>query len=197
VSEAAERERLVAALRLRGVDYLAPSDAAGALLDDEALIAALAEQADPRLRQALIALFILHPELAPLVPSLCARLAPPAVVELTAHYQAAVYLQCMWRIRLNHYLPPTPDLPDYFSASLGLPDPLDEYGKAGLYALADWHSAREPWRANHLSEYEGVAELLLAALGMKGRQAMWPLFTSRLFCAIWPRVAVGRRVYIC
>ena len=121
------------------------------------------------MRQALIALFILHPNLAPLVPPLCARLAPAAAVELTAHYLAAVYLQSMWRIRLNHYLPPTPDLPDYFSADLGLPDAQDEFGKAGLYALADWHAAHVPWRANHLSEYEGVAELLLADIQLKAR----------------------------
>ena len=82
---------------------------------------------------------------------------------------AAVYLQSMWRIRLNHYLPPTPDLPDYFSESLGLPNALDLYGKAGLYALANWHSAHTPWRANHLSEYEGVAELLLADVELKAR----------------------------
>ena len=164
-----QRDRLVAALRERGVDYLAPSDAAGEPLADETLIASLAANDDARLRQALIALFILHPSLAPLVPPLCARLPPQAQVELKAHYLAAVYLQSMWRIRLDHYLPPTPDLPDYFSAELGLPDALDEYGKAGLYALADWHAAHVPWRANHLSEYEGVAELLLADIELKAR----------------------------
>jgi hypothetical protein len=164
-----DREALVAALRERGVDYLAPSDAQGEPVADEALIASLAAHDDPRLRQALIALFLLHPRLAPLVPPLCARLEPAAAVELKAHYLAAVYLQSMWRIRLDHYLPPTPDLPDYFSASLDLPDALDEYGKAGLYALADWHSAHAAGRANHLSEYECVAELLLADIQLKAR----------------------------
>jgi len=165
-----QRDRLVAALRERGVDYLAPSDAAGEPLSDEELIASLAAHDDARLRQALIALFMLHPGLAPLVPPLRARLAPAAAVELTVHYLAAVYSQSMWRIRLDHYLPPTPDLPDYFSAELELPDALDEYGKAGLYALADWHAAHVPWRANHLSEYEGVAELLLGRLWLKAQR---------------------------
>ena len=165
-----DREALVAALRERGVDYLAPSDAQGEPLADEALIASLAAHHDPRLRQALIALFMLHPDLAPLVPPLQPRLEPAAEVELKAHYMAAVYLQSMWRIRLNHYLPPTPDLRDYFSSELGLPDALDLYGKAGLYALADWHSAHAPGRANHLSEYEGAAELLLDRLWLKAQQ---------------------------
>jgi hypothetical protein len=163
-------DTLVAALRARGVDYLAPSDALGAPVDDETLIASLAAQDNPRLVQALIALFLLHPDLGPLVPPVRARLSPAAQVALLAHYMAAVYLQSMWRIRLNHYLPPTPDLPDYFSGELGLPDRDDEYGKAGLYALADWHSAHAPGRANHLSEYEGVAELLLDRLWLQAER---------------------------
>jgi len=161
-------DRLAAALRARGVDYLASSEAQGEPLEDETLIASLAAHTQPRLVQALIALFMLHPELAPLVPPLRARLAPAAQVELVAHYMAAVYLQSMWRIRLDHYLPPTPDLPDYFSAELGLPDALDLYGKAGLYALAEWHSGHGPV-ANHLSEYQGVAELVLADVQLKAR----------------------------
>jgi hypothetical protein len=163
-------DTLVAALRTRGVDYLAPSNARGEPLADETLIASLAAHTQPRLVQALIALFMLHPGLAPLVPPLRSRLAPAAEVELKAHYMAAVYLQSMWRIRLNHYWPPTPDLPDYFSCELGLPDALDLYGKAGLYALADWHSAHAPGRANHLSEYDGVAELLLDRLWLKAQR---------------------------
>ena len=162
-------DTLVAALRMRDVDYLSPSDAQGRPLLDETLIASLAAHDNPRLIQALIALFMRHPELAPRVPPLRAQLPPAARVELLAHYMAAVYLQSMWRIRLDHYLPPTPDLPDYFSAELGLPDALDLYGKAGLYALAEWHSAQAPGRANHLSEYMGVAELLLADIQLKAR----------------------------
>jgi hypothetical protein len=55
-----DREPLVSALRERGVDYLAPSDAQGPPLADGVLIASLAAHHDPRLRQALIALFMLH-----------------------------------------------------------------------------------------------------------------------------------------
>ena len=163
-------DTLVAALRARGVDYLSPGDAQGQPLADATLIASLAAHDNPRLIQALIALFLLHPELAPLVPPLRAQLPPAAQVELLAHYMAAVYLQSMWRVRLDHYLPPTPDLPDYFSAELALPDALDLYGKAGLYALAEWHLAHAPGRANHLSEYMGVAELLLNRLWLKAER---------------------------
>lgn len=53
-----DREALIAALRERGVDYLAPSDARSVdTSDDETLVANLDLHPDVRLRQALIALF--------------------------------------------------------------------------------------------------------------------------------------------
>ena len=156
-----ERERLVAALRERGVDYLAPSDAAGEPLDDAALIRALAEHDDPRLRQALIALFLVDPHLAPIAARLRPVLPEPALTELLAHYMAALYLQSMWLIRLGHYQSPLVPLPDYFSEELGLPHPDDMDGKAGLHALADWHTAHRVEHGNPLSEYEGVFSLII------------------------------------
>ena len=66
-----DRETLVAALRERGVDYLTPSDAKlNFSVDDASLIMSLAAHPEARLRQALIALFLLQPQLAPLVPRL-------------------------------------------------------------------------------------------------------------------------------
>jgi hypothetical protein len=159
-----DRERLVAALRQRGVDWLAPSEARGAPVPDETLIASLAAHADPRLRQALIGLFLLHPDLAGVVPRVAATLDACANRELQAYYTAAVYLQTMWRIRLGHYLPAVHDLPDHFSLALRLPPRQDEYGKAGLYALAEWHASRAPFKCNYVSAYDGVADLLFASL---------------------------------
>ena len=165
-----DRDTLVAALRERGVDYLMPEDAAGEPVGDEALIASLAANEDPRLRQALIALFLLEPRLAQHVPAIVEALEAPARTELIAHYMAAVYSQSMWRIRLDHYLPPTPDLPDYFSERFQLPAPEDEYGKVGLYGLADWHARQVPWHSNKLSEYESVPQLLFGRLMNRARK---------------------------
>jgi hypothetical protein len=167
-----DRDRLVAALRDRGVDYLMPEDAAGEPLGDEALIASLAANEDPRLRQALIALFMLEPHLAEHVPAIAEQLDEPSRIELIAHYMAAVYSQSMWRIRLDNYLPPTPDLPDFFSEQFQLPSPDDEYGKAGLYALADWHARHVPWHSNKLSEYESVPGLLFGRLMNRARRSV-------------------------
>jgi hypothetical protein len=164
---AAERERLVAALRERGVDYLAPSDARGEPLADAALIARLASSADPRLRQALIALFLLHPDLAPLVPSVRQELDPDAETELLAHYMAAVYLQRLWRTRLKMHVGGFLELPDFFSASLGLPGAEEGYGKPGLYALAEWHRRQSASAYNRLAEYHGVVEHVFASLSLR------------------------------
>jgi hypothetical protein len=165
-----DRERLVAALRARGVDYLAPGDAAGAPVDDEALVASLAGHADPRLRQALCALFLVQPGLAPLVPPLAERLPREAAVELTAQYMAAVYLRAIWATRLAHYLPALAPLPDHFSHALQLPSPDVDYGEGGLRALAAWHqtAARQP--GSRLAEYENVAELLFGRLQLRARR---------------------------
>jgi len=165
------REALVAELRERGVDYLTPTDARlDQPIDDESLIASLASHPDPRLRQALIAVFLLQPHLAPFVPRLQNKLETKAAQELTAFYMAAVYLQSMWRIRLSHYMESITELPDYFSVELGLPHVNDEYGKVGLYELAEWHANQSPYRFNHLSEYEGVADLLFQSFKLRRRR---------------------------
>jgi hypothetical protein len=115
----------------------------------------------------LIALFLLQPQLAPLVPRLRSKLDLHAAQELVAYYMAAMYLQTMWRTRFGYYLESFSELPDYFSGELNLPTAKALYGKAGLYALADWHASRSPFRFNHLSAYEGVADLLFSSLELK------------------------------
>ncbi len=162
-----DRERLVAALRRRGIDWLAPSDAQGAPVPDALLLASLATHDDPRLRQALIGLFLVQPALAVLVPCVAATLDQQASRELQAYYTAAVYLQTMWRIRLARYLPAMLELPDYFSQTLSLPPREDEYGKAGLYALAEWHASQALFAYNYRSVYAGVLDLLCASLKMQ------------------------------
>jgi len=107
----AYRETLVAALRERGIAYLAPSDAsandAPALAASE-LIARLATQDDARLVLSLIPLFILHPECASEVPQVAAVLNDQPRIALIACYMAAVYLQRLWGVRLGFYMQAVP-----------------------------------------------------------------------------------------
>jgi hypothetical protein len=163
------REALIAALRERGVDYLLSEEAASRPLSDDDLIASLAAHDDARLRSALTALFLLHPELAGRVPALVERLEPLARVELQARYMAAVYLQRFWRTRLEIYHLQRPTLPDLFSTRLGLPPADEMYGKPGLQALAEWHQRQRPVTYNRRVEYELVIEHLIASLKMRAR----------------------------
>jgi hypothetical protein len=164
-----DRERLIAALRARGVDYLLSDGDEAEPLTDETLIASLAGHEDARLRSALIALFLLHPELAERVPGVLATLSPAAANELRARYMAAVYLQRFWRTRLEIYGLTRPDLLDLFSAQLGLPAPEVMFGKPGLHELALWHQQQNPVAYNRRVEYELVIEHLVAALKAKDR----------------------------
>lgn len=165
------RDTLVAALRARGVDYLMSDGGLGNPLSDQALITSLAAHEDARLRSALTALFLLHPELAPLVATLAEALPPDARTELQARYMAAAYLQRFWRTRLEIYNLTAPDLPDLFSAALGLPAVEVMYGKPGLHALAEWHQRQHPVTYNRRVEYELVIEHLIASLKMHAHES--------------------------
>ena len=79
-----DRETLVAELRQLGVTYLAPSDAVAStkLPSNDALLAAILDQSDFRLKLALIPLFIRHPDLAQRVPSLVDQLDISLALEL-------------------------------------------------------------------------------------------------------------------
>src|ERR1051325_7042018 len=155
------REQLVAALREQGVDYLAPSDAVGGPMDNQSLLASLAGHTEPRLRQALIALFLVQPHLASQVPALRGQLDPATEDRLAVYYMAAVYLQRIWEFRLRRDLPRYAVLPDYFSAEMGLPPPAANHGELGLRALAEREEDRLAHAGNPLSEFEGNASLIL------------------------------------
>jgi len=163
----------VAALRERGVDWLAPSDAEGAPVADEALIASLAASEDARLRQALTGLFLLHPHLARHVPKVLIELTAAGLetagVELEARYMAAVYLQNLWRTKLKRYLGNFPDLNDLYSSKLELPAAPEGFGKPGLTALAEWHAHQTSAGYNRLAEYHQVIEHVFASLKLRAR----------------------------
>ena len=159
-----ERERLVAALRERGVDYLAPEDAVGKPVSDEVLIASLAASEDPRLRAALTGLLLLRPGSASSLPAAMARVEADARDELAARYMAAVYLQRLWQTTLGLYLGEMAELSDLYSESFGLPPAAEGHGKPGLYALAEWHMMRTPGVYNRLAEYQIVMDHLFASL---------------------------------
>lgn len=164
-----------------GVPYLRvyQADEHAPPLDSEALIGALASHSEPRFREALIPLFVCHPELAPLVPRLVDTLESQPALTLRHMYTAAVYLQRLWRETLGIYLGEFAPLPNYFGQSFfGLPSPDEEFGEAGLRALAQNFKTRtgDEW----LSAYQAVMDLLLAQLGLEADAAELARVTAPL-----------------
>ncbi len=165
-----DRETLVAELRERGVAYLAPSDALS--VDppptDQALLLALLEQPDARLRMGLVPLFIRHPALAADVERLAGQIDPSLRLELQTYYMAAVYLQRLWRSRLGFYLDTSILLPDLYSQAMGLPPADERFGKVGLYDLADAWQARSRYPFDRLAEMEQTIEHFFGQLELEG-----------------------------
>jgi len=155
------RDDLVAGLHARGVCYLAPTPHGDErpLTDDE-LVGGLAQSDNARLRFSLAALFLLHPEVAARAADLLPSLPPPAGLELRKQYLAAMYLQRLWRTRLQAQFGPTAAIPERFTAAaespvgVQLPAPDEMHGKLGLRTLCE----SSPY--NDWSSYEQVVELL-------------------------------------
>ena len=163
------RESLVAALRDRGISYLAPSDAVAreALETDEKLLWALLHQDDARLRLAIVPLLLRHPGIAASVPALAARLDDTVSLELQTLYMAAVYLQRNWRSRLSIYLDEVTLLPDLFSYQMGLPLPDEQFGKTGLVELAEAWQARSQYPFERLQALNNTFELFIGQLKLE------------------------------
>jgi hypothetical protein len=130
-------EALAATLAQLDVPFLRTQAATKPLrLEPAGLVAALAQHPLPRVRVALIPLFLRHPEFAKHVEKLVSILSPPAEMTLCHFYTAAVYLQRLWQGQLELYLGVFPLLPDYFGQShWNLPPPTVHYGEAGLLRL--------------------------------------------------------------
>jgi hypothetical protein len=163
------RETLVAQLGQQGVTYLAPSDAVAreAIPSEDALLVALLEQHDSRLRLALIHLLIRHPDLAGRVSHLVDQLDPTLAVELKTLYMAAVYLQRLWKTRLGFYLDTTTLLPDLFSQQLALPPADERFGKTGLYDLAEAWQARSRYPYDRLAALHNTMDLFFEQLKLE------------------------------
>lgn len=181
--------RLLAELRARGIGYLSgerdpavEAEVAAHPLAAAALLLALAACEEPRVRDATIALLLLHPELASTVPSGPLVEGRDDGPRQDAHEQvfvlalAAMYLQRMWRSKLRLTLGPRADLACEQWRALGLPAPAEEQGEAGLRALAAYERARTE------RDFEDVV-----ALAQSGRVSLAQL--DRAFGEVLPRVA--------
>lgn len=151
-------EALVGALNRRGVRILTGGSNSAPDPGDSGLIGALAASEEPRVRNSLAILLVVHPELDPDLMDALLVVDDASALELRSQHAAAVYLQRFWRTRLAMYLPDLATLPDRFTDNLGLPSPDDDFGKWGLLEL----SSRSGF--NLFASYDHLMEELFGQL---------------------------------
>jgi hypothetical protein len=167
-----DEDRLVAELELLGITYLsrhAPT-AVDSVRAPHELLSDLIRQPSARVRGALIAVLLLHPDLVTAVPAAMSRLSQAEQTTLRILYTASVILQAKYADRLQIIAPSTRPLPDLFSLGLGLlrngsPDEQ-------LSALGHIHRHLSGSTVNWAGTYDNVAQHLVNRLE---RERQWNL----------------------
>ncbi len=136
------------------------------------LLKDLAQTSNSRLRSALIALLLRHPEYAP-IPETVARNLPPGdltsrLLLLSALIAAA--LQSEWSFSLDLYLPHQKSIEaDHLAVEFGLPLPREDYGRACLREAAQLLRKDCVFPVNHEADWENAVHRLLAQLVREAR----------------------------
>ena len=160
-----DEERLVAELELLGIRYLSRQTAyvAACVRPADQLLADFTRQPSARVRQALIALLLAHPEYAGAAPAALTHLPSSRQLTLKLLYTAAVLLQQEHVQQLNPLLGDRwSTLPDLFSDDLGIEvtgTPRDR-----LRDLGRVHRRDTGIVANWAGTYENVVHKLLRSL---------------------------------
>ncbi|MBI3760254.1 MAG: hypothetical protein HY260_00095 [Chloroflexi bacterium] len=157
-----EEEWLVAELELLGIRYLSRQTAyqASAMRDPASLLADLVRQPSARVRAAVIAVLLAHPEYAEAAPLALERLRPFEQLTMKLFYTAAALLQRHHVDRLRRFAGDRWHwLPDLFSEELGVPP--GESPRERLKALGRAHSRLTHTTVNWGGTYENVVERLL------------------------------------
>ena len=161
-TEPTEEEKLVAELSLLGIRYLSRQSAyqAQQVRPPERLLADLVRQPHARVRAAVIAVLLAHPEYARSMPAALQRLAHSERLLLQAAYMAAVLLQQEHTDLLRPMLGERWQwLPDLASEALGLPN---EGGPRERLRVLDQELRRRTQiRVNWMGTYEQVVQKLL------------------------------------
>jgi hypothetical protein len=167
-----EADRLISILRHWGICYLVgeeyPPSPADALRDQETsvnLIRSLARCELPRVRDATIALFIFHPELAPAVLEVLQSSEPQVREQVAVLTLATLYLQRLWSVRLTLALGHAPAFPEAPFAFLWeqhhLPPPACGDGEWGLVALQEVEQRRSGMPLTFRGDWQNQADHFL------------------------------------
>lgn len=134
---------LIQLLRSEDILYLVGEDVSpgeeNETIDPLQLILRVAACGYPLVENAVISLFILHPEFAPIVVTALECSEPDLAERIAVLTLATLYLQQWWFFRLTFALGRLPNFPDAPFASLWeerhLPPPVAGYGMDGLLSL--------------------------------------------------------------
>jgi hypothetical protein len=157
-----EEEGLVAELEQLDVTYLSRREARRAtkLRPPESLLADLVRQPSARVREAVIALLLAHPEYAAAIPGALAQLSQVEQTTLRLYYTAAVLLQQEHAEQLRPRLATRwRSLPDLFSDDLGLSRRGSHHEQMTL--LGSIHRQLSGAVVNWTGTYENVAHHLI------------------------------------
>jgi len=182
-----EIDQLISQLHMWGITYLvgldhtaAPSSSQIEQISPVALIQRLAQCNEyPRVRDASISLFLLHPELADIVPEALQESKPNVAEQIAVLTLATLYLQRLWSIRLTQALGDRPSFPEQQFAFLwhqrNLPPPAYYYGTWGLAALQDAEQRRTGLPLTFLGDWQNQVDHLLQQEEAKRHQLIVPL----------------------
>lgn len=171
-----EADLLIRVLRSWGIAYLVGGDTTDNPLDDEKeqltavdLVKRLARCSYPRVRDATISLFLLHPELEPAAIEALQSSEPEEAQQITTLILATLYLQRLWSILLTLALGHPPKFPEHPFASLWqdrhLPVPAYHDGKWGLQALQTVEQRRSGLPLNYRGDWQNQIDHLLLQEG--------------------------------
>jgi hypothetical protein len=181
-----EADQLISILRLWGIEYLVGEQVSIRSSDDErdrqdavTLIKRLAQCTYPRVRDALISLCLLHPELAWAVLEALQTSQPEVAEQIAVLILATLYLQRLWSIRLTLVLGHPPNFPEQPFTSLWLdrhlPPPAYHNGKWGLMLLQEFEQRRSGLLLNYLADWQNQADHLLLQEEAYHREVMTPV----------------------
>ncbi|HEY4034739.1 MAG TPA: DUF6036 family nucleotidyltransferase [Ktedonobacteraceae bacterium] len=205
-----EIDQLINQLDIWGITYLVGLDRTAASsssqieqLSSVVLIQRLAQCSEyPRVRDASISLFLLHPELADVVLEALRDSKPKIAEQIAVLTLAALYLQRLWSVRLTQTLGHRPSFPEHKFAFLwherNLPPPAYCYGKWGLVALQDAEQRRTSLPLTFLGDWQNQMDHLLQQEAAKHHQLVTPLFIPedeqyRQKCTMSMRPSVDKR----
>ena len=159
-----EPARLLDSLNYYGVHFLVGESYPGFAqpLSPDQVLAGLAVQPDARMRLALIAVLLLHPEFSVHKDDVLVLLPVEQHTIFQLYYTAACYLQLAYFDRLRMLLGPFEELPDFFSNQLGIPAGLRTNDQ--LKELAHQHQEITGLGLNWYGTYQHAARRVIARL---------------------------------